>query len=102
MIRHVVLWRFKPEAKSAGKITDLARIERNIQAMRGAIPGLLRIEIGANQAAGADVADLMLLADFVSWDALKHYEQHALHDELRGIIGPQRTERRLVDYEIKD
>lgn len=100
MIRHVVIWRLKPEAKRLDGIENQARIERNFEAMRAAVPGLLRLELGINEAKVADAADLMLLAEFDSWEALRGYEQHPLHDELRTLIGPLRTERRLLDYEI--
>ena len=100
MIRHVVMWRLKPEAKRSGGPDNLERIEANLAAMRGAIAGLRRIELAVNQAAAPDAADLLLLADFDDWEALRGYESHALHDELRVLIGPIRNERRVVDYEL--
>jgi len=100
MIRHVVMWRLKPEVRQSGRLQDLARIEATAAAMRAGIPGLRRLELGLNEAASADAADLMLLAEFDSWEALRGYESHALHDELRALIGPLRTERRVLDYQL--
>ena len=99
MIRHVVVWRLRAEAKRADGIENLDRIERNLVAMRAAVPGLLRLELGVNEARVADAADLLLLAEFESWEALRGYEGHPLHDELRALIGPLRIERRVLDYE---
>lgn len=100
MIRHIVMWRLKSEAKQGGRIQNLDRIQGCLASMRTGVPGVLRLEIGANQAEGPDASDLVLLADFASWEALQGYERHALHDELRALIGPMRTERRVLDYEI--
>jgi hypothetical protein len=101
MIRHIVLWRLAAPAKSPdGSLSSMPRIERNIASMREQIDGLRRIEIGLNVAPGPDASDLALIADFDSWEALRGYEKHPLHDELRALIGPLRTERRVVDQEI--
>ena len=100
MIRHIVIWRLKKEAKRFGKIENLERIQRNFEAMRTAMPGLLRLELGVNQAQAADPADLLLFSEFESWEALRGYETHPLHDELRALIGPLRSERRVLDHEV--
>lgn len=99
MIRHIVLWRFKPEAKREGRIIELARIEAAVKAMRAGVPGLLHAELGVNRAVSSDAADLLLESTFSSWEALAQYEQHPLHTALRELIGPLRSERRVVDYE---
>jgi hypothetical protein len=100
VIRHIVIWRFKDEAKRLGKIADLDRIERNFAAMRATVPGLLRLELGVNQSRVADASDLLLFSEFESWEALRSYETHPLHDELRALIGPLRCERRVLDHEV--
>jgi hypothetical protein len=100
VIRHIVIWRLKKEAKRFGKIENLERIQRNFEAMRTAMPGLLRLELGVNQAQAADAADLLLFSEFESWEALRGYETHPLHDELRALIGPLRSERRVLDHEV--
>jgi len=102
VIRHIVIWRFKDEAKRSGKIANLERIQRNCAAMRETLPGLLRMELGVNQTPAADAADLLLLSEFESWEALRSYEAHPLHDELRALIGPLRCERRVLDHEISE
>jgi hypothetical protein len=100
VIRHIVIWRLKKEAKRFGKIENLERIQRNFEAMRTAMPGLLRLELGVNQAQADDAADLLLFSEFESWEALRGYETHPLHDELRALIGPLRSERRVLDHEV--
>jgi len=99
MIQHIVMWRLKSEAKRPDGIENLDRIERSIDAIRQSVPGVLQMQIGVNEAPAADAADLVLLAQFDSWEALHAYERHPLHDELRALIGPLRIERRVLDYE---
>jgi hypothetical protein len=64
-------------------------------------PGLAASGLGLNQADSADASDLVLCCEFHSWDALRGYESHPLHQELRAIIGPLRAERRVVDFEFE-
>jgi hypothetical protein len=99
VIHHVVMWRLRDEAKRSSWLGIIERLEHHIVGMRTTVPGLLRIDLGSNKSAAPDAADLLLYSEFDSWDALKGYEDHPLHDELRGLIGPLRIERRVVDYE---
>jgi hypothetical protein len=99
MIHHVVMWRLHDEAKRQHWVSIADKLQRNLEAMRSAVPGLLRLELGTNRAAVSDAADLLLYSEFESWHALQDYEVHPLHEELRGLIAPLRIERRVVDYE---
>ena len=99
MIHHVVMWRLHDEAKRASWLAIAEQLERNVAAMRASVPGLLRLELGVNRAGVPDAADLLLYSEFESWPALKGYEVHPLHEELRRLIGPLRIERRVVDYQ---
>jgi hypothetical protein len=100
VIRHVVMWRLKIRPGNGAQPDAMANIERNLAALRASVPGLLQAWIGCNQADSADASDLVLCCEFHSWDALRSYESHPLHDELRAIIGPLRAERRVVDFEV--
>jgi hypothetical protein len=102
MICHVVMWRLRDDAKRSECLQINARLQHNLQAMRDTVPGLRRLALGFDRAGLPDSADLLLYSEFDSWDALKGYEVHPLHDELRGIIGPLRVERRVVDFEAND
>jgi hypothetical protein len=102
MIRHVVMWRLKSRPAQGGHWEAMDRIQQNLAALRSTVPDLLRAWLGLNQADSADASDLVLCCDFRSWDALRGYESHPLHDELRAIIGPLRAERRVVDFELDD
>ena len=95
------MWRLKQEAKRDGRIDGIDSIQRNLAALRAHVPGLLRLELGINEVIQPDAADLLLYSEFASWEALRNYELHPLHEELRALIGPIRSERRVVDDEIR-
>jgi hypothetical protein len=94
------MWRLKNRPTPHAHSEAMGRIEQSLTALRAAVPGLLQAWIGLNQADSADASDLVLCCEFRSWEALRGYESHPLHDELRAIIGPLRAERRVVDFEV--
>jgi hypothetical protein len=102
VIRHIVMWRLKSRPLQSTDFAAMETIERNLSSLRAAVPGLLHAWIGVNQADSADASDLVLCCEFHSWEALRGYESHPLHDELRTIIGPLRAERRVVDFEVDE
>lgn len=99
MIHHVVMWRLRDQSARGDDAEFKDKLARNIADLRAALPGLVSLEVGHNVVPAADAADLLLHGEFESWDALRRYETHPLHDELRALIGPWRMDRRVVDYE---
>jgi hypothetical protein len=97
-VRHIVMWRLSsPELRQQlDRDESLAQL---LMSMRRSIPGLLRIELGMNECASPDASDLVLYSEFEDWQALKVYEAHPLHDQFKRLVGPLRSERRVVDYE---
>jgi hypothetical protein len=95
MIRHVVLWRFKP-----GSADAFTRIREALEAQRGRIPGLLNLEVGRNVSASRRAVDIALICDFESREALAAYHHHAAHMETRAIVDPLVADHWIVDYEV--
>ena len=75
MIRHVVMW--KVAGRSADERSEARRrVQAAFEGLRGRIPGMTRVEIGAD-VSGVDYAcDLVLVADFESDEALRAYAEH--------------------------
>jgi hypothetical protein len=93
MIRHVVLWRLRPDVGDVfGTIRDA------LEAQRGRIPGLLRVEVGRNFSASRRAVDVALICDFESPEALAAYHRHPAHMETRGVVDPLAAEHWIVDY----
>ena len=95
MIRHVVLWRIKPDA---GDVFDTIRDA--LQAQLGRIPGLLRVEVGRNLSTSRRAVDVALICDFESPQALAAYHRHPAHMETRAVVDPLAADHWIVDYEL--
>jgi hypothetical protein len=95
MIRHVVLWRLKPQGREA-----FDTIRTALEAQAGKIPGLLRIEVGRNVAASRRAVDMALVCDFESREALGGYHRHPAHMQTRALVDPLADEHWIVDYEV--
>lgn len=95
MIRHVVLWRLTSLGRD--KFHD---IRAALEAQRGRIPGLARVEVGRNIAASRRAVDFALVCDFESHEALNAYHRHPVHRQTRAIVDPLAEEHWIVDYEL--
>jgi quinol monooxygenase YgiN len=95
MIRHVVLWRLKP-----GNGDAFPALREALEAQRGRIPGLVRVEVGRNVSLSRRAVDMALLCDFESREALAAYHRHPAHMETRATVDPLAAEHWIVDYEI--
>jgi len=101
VVKHLVMWRLR-EGQHADQIASSSPLKKIVAALRAHITGLHELEIESSSYGGADAAHLVLYSVFDSWEALRTYEAHPLHDDLKKFIGPLRVERRVADYEMPD
>jgi len=97
MVKHIVMWRLRD---SASKAADAARIKVLLEGLSGRIPGLLKIEVGANFIADPNAADVVLYSEFTDATALAVYQAHPLHLEVVPQVKALAVERRSADYLI--
>lgn len=68
------------------------------EGLRGRIPGMTRVEIGAD-VSGVDYAcDLVLVADFQIGRGAARYAEHPAHARVREELAGLRIARHQVDY----
>lgn len=98
MIKHIVMWNMSGD--TAAERDAAARIvKEKFESLRGAVPGLLELEIGIDES-GVDYAcDVVLYSVFQSREALADYASHPLHLKVREQLGNMRIARYQVDYE---
>ncbi len=100
MIKHIVMSNFADEAEGADKAANLARVQEDLVALRGLVPGMGTFEI----AIGADPLehsyDLVLYSEFDSVEALHAYATHPRHVAVAQFIGKVRTARACMDYQV--
>ena len=99
MVRHIVLWRLKPEAHGQTAAENARAIKEKLEGLRGRIPGMLKIEVGLDFSQTDDSCDLALHSEFESRAALDAYQSHPEHKAVMPFIREARSERRVVDYE---
>jgi hypothetical protein len=100
MIKHIVLWRLKPEAHGRSAVENARSIKEKLEGLRGVIPGMLRIEVGIDFERSGEAADIALYCEFETRAALQGYQAHPAHKAIIPFIGEARSERRVVDYEL--
>lgn len=99
MIKHIVMWRIAANA-DGGKSANAQEVKRRLEALQGRIPGLLHIEVGINFVEDEQAADVVLISEFTSREALEAYQTHPAHNEAAEFVKTVRSERRVVDFEV--
>jgi hypothetical protein len=97
-IVHLVMWKLNgasvPERQAQGQLAVQA-----FEALRGQVPGLLRMEVGGNVIEADDAWDLALSMVFASRSALEAYNTHPAHQAIKVLMRPMRQSRAQVDFE---
>ncbi len=100
MIKHIVMWNFKKEVVEGEKELLKAKMEENLTALVGKVPGLLDAEFVRNPITSS-THDMALLTTFDSVEALKGYKDHPEHVHVANTyVRPYTTERCCMDYEM--
>ena len=92
MIRHIVMWKFRP-----GTETERKQFLNGLLGLQGVIPELLKCEVA--EAVG-DSYDAVLVSEFESLEALQRYKNDPRHQAVSALCKSIRTDRAAVDYEF--
>lgn len=99
MIKHIVMWNLRGDTPGE-KARGISLLQRSFDSLRGHIPGLLYLEVGADSS-GIDYAcDVVLYSEFESQAALDAYASHPEHLRVKRELADLRTARHQVDYEV--
>lgn len=97
MIRHVVMFKFKPEVKTEARMefTDrLLRLKDEVEVIRA-------LEVGQNLVASPRACDIVLMVDVDDEAALNIYGDHPNHVPVKQLAAELCSETRVVDYAIE-
>ncbi|MDX8407832.1 MAG: Dabb family protein [Mariprofundaceae bacterium] len=94
MIKHVVMWKLRDKA-------DAGAIKARLEALNGRIPGLLSVEVGIDFLASEQSADLVLISEHESRQALVDYQAHPEHQALAPLVKAAAVSRSVVDFEVE-
>ena len=96
MIRHVVLFRWTPEATAEQK----RRVAEELSRLPALVPSLRDYRLGANLGLKPGNFDFAVAADFDDVDGYLAYRDHPEHQAIvTEFIQPIVTERAAVQYE---
>jgi hypothetical protein len=95
MIKHIVFFKFKPEAGEAA----IADLERSLKALPGQISDVLSFSCGRDVLRSARSYDLALVADFAALAALDRYQVHPDHQAVVAKVKVLAESVVAVDYE---
>ena len=99
MLKHIVMWKFKPEAEGADKAANLVRARALLDACAGLTPGMRMLEVAIAQPGLECTYDLVLYAEFDDAAALDAYQNHPQHLAVKPFVGAVRLERQCMDYQ---
>lgn len=101
MVRHIVMFKFLESAEGRTKKENAQIAADMLNDLQGKIPTLLRSEVKLNsECADSSNYDLVLIADYNSWEDLKEYIVHPLHKAVGEFMKGVRESRSCVDYEF--
>ena len=100
MVKHIVLWSLKESALGRSKDENARIMKEKLEALRGAIPGLLHLEVGIDFGRGTQSDDVALYSEFDSRESLQGYQDHPAHLAAVAFIREVRDRRSVVDYEL--
>lgn len=94
MIKHVVIWKFQPEAEGNGYAANQQLVQKALLNMRGRIDGLIDLETGVED------DRMVLISLHRDRESLQLYQKHPVHLEVKALVAGVTAERMAVDYPV--
>ena len=82
MIKHVVMLKFKKDAREAG----ISELENKMGALPGEIPEIMTFEFGRDVIRSERSYDFALVSVFEDIESVKRYQIHPRHQEVLKIL----------------
>jgi len=102
LIRHIVMWKLKEIAHGATRAENAQILKTRLEACRGIVPGMLRLEVGIATPGLESTYDVVLISEFANLAALDAYQIHPTHEALKAFASTVREARECIDYELSD
>ncbi len=93
MVRHIVMWKFRP-----GTEAEQEQFLSGLRGLQGVIPQLVRSEVARNIAPGN--YDAVLVSEFRNLEDLELYKNDPRHQAVSMLCKSIREDRTAVDYEF--
>lgn len=96
MVRHIVFFKFKPEADKQARIDfmgKLRQLQQDIDVIRS-------LQVGQNFTESGRAMDVALIVDVDNQHDLAVYDQHPLHQPVKQAASQICSETRVVDFVV--
>ena len=100
MIKHIVMWNFLECAEGKSRRENMEIVRDALLALTSEIEEIKSMEIGFDLSGTDASADICLVTEFESLDALKIYAEHPKHVEVAVYVRKVAESRKVIDYEI--
>lgn len=100
MIKHIVFWRLKDNARGRSKTDNSRELKTVLEGLKDKIGAINKIEVGININNSDAAYDVALYSEFDSREDLETYQKHPEHVKVVGLVNEIREARAVVDYEI--
>ena len=100
MIKHVVMWKMKPQAEGADAVTNMKIMKERLSALKKVIPQIVRYECGADFMKTAASYDFAIDCVVKNVEDLRIYNDHPAHVEVKKFITKVTGARVVADYEF--
>ena len=97
MVRHIVMWKLKPEAEGNTAAENGKIMKERLEALVGVIDGLKSLEVNAGFSADYN---LCLISEHTDKGALNFYQGHPEHLKVREFVHKVIEARASFDCEI--
>ncbi len=98
MIQHIVMWKFKKEAKGHTGAENAAWVKEHLLRLPAVIPEIKEMKVELDNSGNADNYDAVLITAFESFDALHTYKVHPEHVKVSSFVAEAAEKRASVDY----
>lgn len=102
MLKHVVMWTLKKEARGKSKEENLTAMYDKLMALPAIIEEIKYYEVGVNQSNRPSAFDIVLISAFENETDLEMYRTHPQHMDIADFIKEVTKKTAVVDYETKE
>lgn len=99
MVKHVLIWKLKPELLGEKRAEATARAKRELEALVGKIDGLISLKV-ITEPYESSTGDMLLYSEFESKEALAAYQTDPLHVAAATYVRSIVCDRACADFEI--
>lgn len=98
MVKHIVMWNFKPELTAEEKKEAGERMKALLEPIKDLAEGVIDIRVIVNDMASGN-RDIALIGLYETKEALEAYQIHPAHIEAGRYVGSVACNRSCFDYE---